>query len=93
MIFPEAARSQSRATQKKVDADPAAAGPGAIDLIVENVLDTGEEYDVWVDGGTAKLKVTSTRAAVSSEFPPAYTRSLWCPSRAEVLPSLQRQSR
>ncbi|MGH9665686.1 MAG: SLATT domain-containing protein [Bryobacteraceae bacterium] len=55
----EAARAQAETAQKDATDRLAAAKPGAIDLIIENVLQTDAGYDAAIDGEIVKRKVTS----------------------------------
>lgn len=60
----EAARAQAESAQREAKERASAVKPGAIDLTVENVLQTETGYDVAVDGETVKRKVTSRNCGV-----------------------------
>jgi hypothetical protein len=65
----DTARTQVEAAQKEVKAAADSTRPGAVDLNVENVLETDQGYDVSVDGETRKSAVTSQSCAVMNVTP------------------------
>jgi SMODS and SLOG-associating 2TM effector domain 2 len=62
----DSARTAVETAQKDAKSAAGSTRPGAIDLSVENVLDTDHGYDVTVDGELRKSAVTSKSCAIMS---------------------------
>ncbi len=65
----DTARSQADAAQKEYRATADSTRPGAIDLTVENILDTDQGYDVFIDGEQRKSAVTGRTCAIMNVAP------------------------
>jgi len=65
----DTARSHAEAAQKESKASADSTRPGAIDLTVENVLDTDQGYDVFIDGEQRKSAVTGRTCAIMNVSP------------------------
>jgi hypothetical protein len=65
----ESARATGETAQKEARAAVDSTRPGAVDLTVENVLDTDGGYSVSIDGESRKAGVTSRTCAIMSVAP------------------------
>jgi hypothetical protein len=65
----DSARAAVETAQKEVKAASDSTRPGAVDLTVENVLDTDRGYSVCVDGQPRKSDVTSRTCAIMDVVP------------------------
>ena|ERR1700722_3261453 len=65
----ENARAAAETAQKETQAAAGSTRPGAIDLTVENVLETDRGYDVYVDGELRKSAVTGKTCGIMDVTP------------------------